>query len=103
MQAGEMTINSGLAEPAPFSGGARQVAHQAGEAKRRQRVVTLVMLAAAARMALDKRTIAGVIVLALGVAAAKGLTQERGMPGLDWYLRLDRDKNHPHGGSNDPQ
>jgi len=88
-----MTINSGLAEPAPISGGARQVAHQAREAKRRQHVVTLVMLAAAARTALDRRTLAGVIVLAIGVAAAKSLATEHGTPGLKWYLARDRDKS----------
>jgi len=77
-----MTINIGSAEPAPISGGTRQ---QAREAKRRQHVITLVMLAAAARTAVDKRTLAAVIVLAIGLAAAKGLASERGMPGLDWY------------------
>jgi hypothetical protein len=77
-----MTTSIGSAKPAPFSAAARQ----AHEAKRRQHVVRFVMLAAAARMAVDKRTLVGVIVLALGVAAAASLGNERGTPGLDWYM-----------------
>jgi hypothetical protein len=77
-----MTINIGSAEPAPISGDTRQ---QAQEAKRRQRVITLVVLAAAARTAVDKRTLAAVVVLAIGLAAMKGMARERGMPGLEWY------------------
>ena len=77
-----MTINIGSAEPVPLSGDTRQ---QAREAKRRQHVITLVMLTAAARTAVNKRTLAAVVVLAIGVAAAKGMASERGMPGLDWY------------------
>jgi hypothetical protein len=88
-----MTINTKAAEPAPISGSSRQVARQAGEEKRRRRVVMLVMAAAAARIAVDKRTLAGVIVIAIGVAAMKGMTQERGFPVLDWYRSLGRDKN----------
>jgi len=79
-----MTINIGLAEPAPVSGGSRQ---QAGEARRRQRVITFVMLAAAARTAVDRRTLASAIVLAIGLVAVKRMAGERGMPGLDWYRR----------------
>ena len=74
-----MTTSIGSAKPAPFSAAAR-------EAKRRQHVIRFVMLAAAARMAVDKRTLVGVIVLALGVAAAASLGNERGTPGLDWYM-----------------
>ena len=88
-----MTINIGLAAPAPISADARQVARQAREAKRRQRVVMLVMLAAAARTAVDKRTLASVIVLAIGLAALRGLGKERGTPALDWYRARGRDKN----------
>ncbi len=44
------------------------------------------MLAAAARMTVDKRTLVGVLVLALGVTAAASLGNERGTPGLDWYM-----------------
>ena len=88
-----MTINIDSAEPVPISGGARQVAQQAPGAKRRQHVVTLVMLSAAARVALDKRTVAGVITLAIGLAAAKGMAKERGTPGLSWYLARDRNKS----------
>jgi len=77
-----MTINTGSAEPAPLSEDTRL---QSREARRRQHVITLVMLAAAARTAVDKRTLAAVVVLAIGVAAAKGMASERGMPGLDWY------------------
>jgi hypothetical protein len=80
-----MTINIGSAEPVPISGGTRQ---EAREARRRQHVVTLVMLAAAARKAVDRRTLAGAIVLAIALVAVKGLAQERGMPGLDWYRGL---------------
>ena len=88
-----MTINTGAAEPAPISG-SRQVARQAGEEKRRQRVVKLVLVAAAARIAVDKRAIAGVIVIAIAAAAAKGAMQTRGFPVLDWYRSLGRDKSH---------
>jgi len=84
-----MTINIGSAEPAPIAG-TRQ---EAREARRRQRVITLVMLAAAARAAVDRRTLAGVIVLAIGLAAAKRLATEGGTPGLDWYLARGRDEN----------
>ena len=88
-----MTINTDAAEPAAISGSSRQVARQAGEEKRRQRVVKLVMVAAVARMAVDRRTLAGVIVVAIGVAAMKGMTQERGFPVLDWYRSLGRDES----------
>ena len=88
-----MTINTEAAEPAAISGNSRQVARQAGEEKRRQRVVMLVMVAAAARMAVDRRTLAGVIVVAIAVAAAKDMTQERGFPVLDWYRSLGGDKS----------
>ena len=69
------------------------MARQTGEEKRRQRVVTLVMVAAVARMAVDRRTLAGVIVVAIGVAAAKGAMQTRGFPVLDWYRSLGADKS----------
>ena len=84
-----MTINIGSAEPAPISG-PRQ---EAREARRRQHVITLVTLAAAARAAADRRTLAGVIVLAIGLVAAKRLATEGGTPGLDWYLARGRDEN----------
>ncbi len=90
-----MTINTEAAGPAPISGSSREVAHQAGEEKRRQRVVKLVMVAAVARMAVDRRTLAGVIVLAIAAAAAKGAMQTRGFPVLDWYRSLGRDKSRP--------
>jgi hypothetical protein len=83
-----MTIDTGSAEPALFSRAARQASRQAAEARRRQRVVTLVVLVAAARAAVDRRTVAGAITLAIGLVAVKGAAQERGTPGLDWYLRL---------------
>ena len=82
-----MTINTGSAEPALFSKAARQASRQAAEARRRQRVVTFVVLVAAARAAVDRRTVAGAITLAIGLVAASRLAQERGTPGLDWYLR----------------
>jgi hypothetical protein len=77
-----MTINTGLAEPAPTSGGDRQ---EAREARRRQRMVTVVILVAAARAAVDKRTLAGAIVLAIGLVAVKRVATERGFPVLEWY------------------
>jgi hypothetical protein len=85
-----MTINIGLAEPAPISGGTRQ---EAREARRRKHVVTFVMLVAAARAAVDRRTLAGVIVLAIGLVAAKRMASERGMPALDWYRARGRDES----------
>jgi hypothetical protein len=84
-----MTINTGPAEPVPISGDARQAAQ---EAKRRQRVIMLVGLATAARVAVDKRTLAGVTVLAIGLVAVTRMTKERGTPALDWYRRLGRDE-----------
>ncbi len=88
-----MTINMRLAKPAPISGDAGSAERQAPEEKRRQRVVKLVMVAAVVRMAVDKRTLAGVIVLAIAVAAARGMGQERGMPALDWYRARGQDKS----------
>ncbi len=82
-----MTISIGLAAPAPISGSTRQ---EAREAKRRQHVITFVMLAAAAR-AVDRRTLAGVIVLGIGLVAAKRIASEGGIPGMDWYLARGRD------------
>ena len=43
------------------------------------------MLAAAARVAVDRRTLAGIITIAIGLVAVKGLGSERGTPALDWY------------------
>jgi hypothetical protein len=77
----EMTINIGLAEPGPIP----EDPQQTRAARRRQHVITLVALATAARIAVDRRTLAGVIVLAVGLVAAKGLAQQRGVPGLEWY------------------
>jgi hypothetical protein len=51
------------------------------------------MLAAVARTAVDRRTLAGVIVLAVGLVAVKQLASERGTPGLDWYRALGRDES----------
>ena len=85
-----MTINIGLAGPAPTSGRIRQ---EPREARRRQHVVTLVMLAAAARAARDRRTLAGAIMVAIVLVAAKRLATESGTPGLDWYLAQGRDKS----------
>ena len=85
-----MTIRIGLAAPAPISGGTRQ---EAREARHRQRVVTFVMLAAAARVAVDRRTLAGIITIAIGLVAVKGLGSERGTPALDWYRARGRDKS----------
>jgi hypothetical protein len=85
-----MTINSGLAEPSAIPEVTRQ---EAREARGRRRVVGLVMLAAVARTAVDRRTLAGVIVLAVGLVAVKQLASERGTPGLDWYRALGRDES----------
>lgn len=87
-----MTINTGVAEPAPISEGTRQ---EAREARRRKHVVTLVMLVAAARTVVTTRTLASVIVLAIGVVAAKRMASDRGTPALDWYRTLGRDNSHP--------
>ena len=85
-----MTMSIGSAAPDPVSGGTRQ---EAREVRRRQRVMMLVMLAAAGRVAVDRRTVAGVITLAIGVAAAKGLASDRGTPALDWYRARGRDNS----------
>jgi hypothetical protein len=84
-----MTISIGSAAPDPTSGGTRE---EAREARRRQNVMRLVMVAAAARVAVDRRTLAAVITLAIGVAAAKGLASDRGTPALDWYRARGRDQ-----------
>jgi hypothetical protein len=68
------------------------VVQETREAKRRQRVSTFVMVATAARAVLARRTLAWVIVLAIGVVAAKRMAGERGMPGLDWYLAREHDE-----------
>jgi hypothetical protein len=85
-----MTMSIGSAAPDPISGGTRP---EAREVRRRQRVMMLVMLAAAGRVAVDRRTVAGVITLAIGVAAAKGLASDRGTPALDWYRARGRDNS----------
>jgi hypothetical protein len=85
-----MTISTGSAAPAPSSGSTRQ---EAREARRRQHVIRFVMLAVAARAAMDRRTLAGAIVLAIGLAAAKRLASEGGIPGMDWYLARGRDES----------
>jgi ABC-type phosphate/phosphonate transport system permease subunit len=85
-----MVISTGSAEPAPGSGDARQAAHRAQEARQRQHAVTLVMLVTAVRMATDKRTLAGVIVFAIGLVAARQLMKQRGIPGLEWYRNQGR-------------
>jgi len=85
-----MTISTGLTAPASISGGTRQ---EKGEARRRRRVLGLVMLAAAARAAVNRRTLAGVITLAIGLAAMKGLASDRGTPALDWYRARGQDKS----------
>jgi hypothetical protein len=84
-----MTTSIGSVKPAPDSA----AAHQTREAKRRQHVIKFVILAAAARTAVDKRTLVGVIALALGVAAAAGMANERGAPGWEWYVTHGGNKN----------
>jgi len=56
-------------------------------------LVTLVMLDAAPRAARDRRTLAGAIMVAIVLVAAKRLATEGGTPGLDWYLARGRDKS----------
>jgi hypothetical protein len=73
-----------------MSGGTRQ---EAREARHRQHVVTFVLLAATARAAVNRRTLAGIIVLAIGLAAAKRMASERGFPALDWYRARGGDKS----------
>jgi hypothetical protein len=80
-----MTDSSGSV--AHTQGNARLTARPMPEARRHQHVTKLVVMAAAARLAVDKRTLQGVIVLAIGVIAAGRLAKERGTPGLDWYLK----------------
>lgn len=90
------------ATAAPTSGGVRETARQTREARRRQHVMTFIALAAAARVAVDKRTIAGVILVVIAVIAAKEMGGERGMPLLDWYRAAGgpgRDQAKPRGGS----
>jgi hypothetical protein len=85
-----MTISIGSVAPAPSSGSTRQ---EAQEARRRQQVIRLVMLAVAARAAVNRRTLAGAIVLAIGLVAAKRIASEGGIPGMDWYLARGRDQS----------
>ena len=82
-----MTISIGSAGPGPRMGRTRQ---EVREARHRQRVVAFVMLAAAARIAVDRRTLAGIITIAIGLFAVKGLGSERGTPALDWYRARGR-------------
>ena len=84
-----MTISIGVAAPASMPAGPRQAAR---EASRRQHVIVFVMLAAAARVAVDRRTLAGIITLGIGLAALKGLASDRGTPALDWYRARGRDE-----------
>jgi hypothetical protein len=51
------------------------------------------MLAVAARTAVNRRTLAGAIVLAIGLVAAKRIASEGGIPGMDWYLARGRDES----------
>ena len=82
-----MTVSIGSAGPAPISGRTRQ---EVREARHRQRVVTFVILAAAARVVVDRRTLAGIITIAIGLVAVKGLGSDRGTPALDWYRARGR-------------
>jgi uncharacterized protein involved in response to NO len=82
-----MTNSSGSVAQARLQGNTRQVACPAPEVRRQQHVIKLVMLAAAARLAVDRRTVQGAIVVVIGVIAASRLAKERGTPGLDWYLK----------------
>jgi hypothetical protein len=72
-------------------GDASYAAQQARAARRRQSVLKGVVLMTAVRVATDKRTLAAVVVAAVGLAAAAQLASEGGNP-LDWYLSLSRGK-----------
>lgn len=82
-----MTNSSGSVAHDHTQGDTRLAARPAPEATRHQHVTKLVVLAAAARLAVDRRTLRGAIVLAIGVIAAGRLAKERGTTGLDWYLK----------------
>jgi uncharacterized protein involved in response to NO len=82
-----MTNRSGSVAQGRLQGNARQVVRPAPEVRRQQDVTKLVVLAAAARLALDRRTLSGAIALVIGVIAATRLAKERGAHGLDWYLK----------------
>ena len=41
-------------------------------------------------MAMDRHTLAGIITIAIGLVAVKGLGSERGTPVLDWYRTRGR-------------
>ena len=84
-----MTSNIEVAGPAPAPERTRQ---QAAEAKRRQQVLKFVMLATVARVVVSRRTLGGVIVLGIGLAAAKRMGNDRGTPALDWYRARGRDR-----------
>ncbi len=84
-----MTINTGPGDPASGPGGTGQ---ETREARRRQRVLTLVMAGAVVRAALSRRALAGVIVRGIGLAAMKRMGSERGTPALDWYRARGRNE-----------
>jgi len=84
----EMAINVELAGPAHvISGGTREAAHKSRVAQRRQHVIRLVALAASARLAFNRSSVHGLIVVAVALAAAARLAREGGNP-LDRYLAL---------------
>jgi hypothetical protein len=82
-----MTNSSGSVAHDHTQADTRLTARPAPEATRHQNVTRLVMLAAAARLVVSKRTLQGIIVLAIGVTAASRLAKEQGTSGLDWYLK----------------
>ena len=87
-----MTVNEGSPAPLPATpGDASYAAQQARAARRRRSVLNGVMLMTAVRAAMDKRTLAAVVVAAVGLAAAAQLASEGGNP-LDWYLSLSGGK-----------
>ena len=72
-----------------ISGGTREAARQSRVARRRQHVIRLVALAAVARLACNRNSVHGLIVVAVALAAAARLAREGGNP-LDRYLALGR-------------
>jgi hypothetical protein len=64
---------------------------QRSQASARKNAIRLVMLASAANLARDKRTLQAVIVAAIVVVALARIAREGGNP-LDWYFAHGQDE-----------